>query len=147
MSITEIDYESAVSVVLESSNASCSHLQRKLNWGYARASSAIDRMEGEFIVGPMSTTGKRDVLPPCVHELWVKAQQQEKEIEALKEFKELYRRAIVNAEKPKDIRNWVHVARLGVGAGKAKMLCTMFGVDLHGTNIHIALDEQEQSHE
>lgn len=65
----------------------------------------------------------------------------------LKEFKELYRRAIVNAEKPKDIRNWVHVARLGGGAGKAKMLCTMFGVDLHGTNIHIALDEQEQSHE
>lgn len=74
-------------------------------------------------------------------------EEQEKEIEALKEFKELYRRAIVNAEKPKDIRNWVHVARLGVGADKAKELCTMFGVDLYGTNIHIALDEQEQSHE
>ena len=74
-------------------------------------------------------------------------EDQEKEIAELNGFKELYRRAIVNAEKPKDIRNWVHVARLGVGAGKAKMLCTMFGVDLHGTNIHIALDEQEQSHE
>ena len=84
MSILDGDYELAIKVVLESSNASCSHLQRKLNWNYARASLAIDRMEREFIVGAMSTTGKRDVLPPCVHELWEKAQQQEKEIQVLK---------------------------------------------------------------
>ena len=84
MSISDGDYELAVKVALESSNASCSHLQRKLNWGYARASMAIDRMEREFIVGAMSATGKRDVLPPCVHELWEKSQQQEKEIQALK---------------------------------------------------------------
>ena len=84
MSISDGDYELAIKIVLESSNASCSHLQRKLNWGYARASMAIDRMEREFIVGAMSTTGKRDVLPPCVHELWEKSQQQEKEIQALK---------------------------------------------------------------
>ena len=75
MSISDGDYELAIKIVLESSNASCSHLQRKLNWGYARASMAIDRMEREFIVGAMSTTGKRDVLPPCVHELWEKSQQ------------------------------------------------------------------------
>lgn len=84
MSISDGDYELAIKIVLESSNASCSHLQRKLNWGYARASMAIDRMEREFIVGAMSTAGKRDVLPPCVHELWEKSQQQEKEIQALK---------------------------------------------------------------
>ncbi len=84
MSISDGDYELAIKIVLESSNASCSHLQRKLNWGYARASMAIDRMEREFIVGAMSTAGKRDVLPPCVHELWEKSEQQEKEIQALK---------------------------------------------------------------
>lgn len=74
-------------------------------------------------------------------------EEQEKEIEALKEFKELYRRAIVNAEKPKDILNWAHVARLGVGTGRAIELCKMFGVDPDATSMHIAFDKQGPSHE
>jgi hypothetical protein len=79
MSISDGDYELAIKIVLESSNASCSHLQRKLNSGYARASMAIDRMEREFIV-KLCLQQESDVLPPCVHELWEKSQQQEKEI-------------------------------------------------------------------
>lgn len=72
---------------------------------------------------------------------------QEKEIEDLKEFKSLYRRAIVNAQKPKDIRNWAHVARLGVGTGRAIELCKMFGVDPDATSMHITIDEQGPSHD
>lgn len=113
--------------------------------------SINEKFEKAYVKHAPSWTLERDpdgrYKYPATQSAFLLFEGQEKEIEALKEFKELYRRAIVNAEKPKDIRNWVHVARLGVGAGKAKMLCTMFGVDQYGTNIHIALNEQEQSHE
>lgn len=84
MSTLESDYALAVQTVRKFNNASCNHLQRKLHWSFDRASLAIDQMEDQFIVGPMSTSGKRDVLPPCVHELWKKVQLQKNEIDALK---------------------------------------------------------------
>lgn len=70
MDITEQDYQKAVAVVMDCSSGSVSNLQRKLHWGYARAAAAIDRMQEEFIVGPMSPSGRRDVYPSSVHQLW-----------------------------------------------------------------------------
>jgi hypothetical protein len=74
MSISEQDYQLAIGVVREHCKASVSHLQRKLHWGYNRAAYAIDRMEKEFIVGPMAASGRREVLDLGIHELWQKAQ-------------------------------------------------------------------------
>lgn len=74
MSISEQDYKLAVEVVRKYWKASVSHLQRKLHWGYNRAAYAIDRMEKEFIVGPMAASGRREVLDLSIHELWKKAQ-------------------------------------------------------------------------
>lgn len=74
MSISEQDYKLAVGVVREHWKASVSHLQRKLHWGYNRAAYAIERMEKEFIVGPMAASGRREVLDFSFHELWKKAQ-------------------------------------------------------------------------
>lgn len=63
-------YQLAVSVVQQHSNASVSHLQRKLHWGFNRTARAIERMELECIVGPMTDSGRRLVLPVQLHELW-----------------------------------------------------------------------------
>ena len=72
--ISEQDYQLAKEVVRKYCNASVSHLQRQLHWGYNRAAYAIDRMEKEFIVGPMTASGRREVLDLSIHELWQKAQ-------------------------------------------------------------------------
>ncbi|MFW1749114.1 DNA translocase FtsK, partial [Acinetobacter guillouiae] len=63
MDIKEEDYQKAVAVVRKSLSGSVSNIQRKLNWGYCRAASAVDRMQSEFIVSPMSASGRRDVYP------------------------------------------------------------------------------------
>ncbi|NNG80576.1 hypothetical protein HLH16_00945 [Acinetobacter sp. ANC 5378] len=55
---------------MDCSSGSVSNLQRKLYWGYARAAAAIDRMQEEFIVSPMSASGRRDVYPSDIHQLW-----------------------------------------------------------------------------
>jgi len=70
MDILEQDYQKAVAVVMDCSSGSVSNLQRKLYWGYARAAAAIDRMQEEFIVSPMSPSGRRDVYPSNIHQLW-----------------------------------------------------------------------------
>ncbi|MFW1749065.1 hypothetical protein ACG9XW_23135, partial [Acinetobacter guillouiae] len=44
-------------------------------WGYCRAASAVDRMQSEFIVSPMSASGRRDVYPEEMHELWKELQE------------------------------------------------------------------------
>ena len=74
MEISEEDYQKAVAVVRKCLSGSVSNLQRKLYWGYGRAASAIDRMQDEFIVSPMSTSGRRDVYPEETHELWKELQ-------------------------------------------------------------------------
>ncbi|MFW1749113.1 DNA translocase FtsK, partial [Acinetobacter guillouiae] len=63
MEIKEEDYQKAVAVVRKSLSGSVSNIQRKLYWGYCRAASAVDRMQSEFIVSPMSASGRRDVYP------------------------------------------------------------------------------------
>lgn len=74
MDISEEDYQKAVVVVRKCLSGSVSNLQRKLYWGYGRAASAIDRMQDEFIVSPMSPSGRRDVYPEETHQLWKELQ-------------------------------------------------------------------------
>ena len=53
-------------MVLRDKKASTSYIQRRLQIGYNRAASLIERMEEEGVVGPANHAGKRDVLaaPP-----------------------------------------------------------------------------------
>jgi DNA segregation ATPase FtsK/SpoIIIE, S-DNA-T family len=51
-----------VAVVLRDKKASTSYIQRRLQIGYNRAASLMERMEQEGIVGPANHAGKRDIL-------------------------------------------------------------------------------------
>jgi DNA segregation ATPase FtsK/SpoIIIE, S-DNA-T family len=55
-------YDQAVAVVLRHKKASTSYIQRRLQIGYNRAASIMERMEKEGIVGPANHAGKRDIL-------------------------------------------------------------------------------------
>ncbi|GGC82181.1 DNA translocase FtsK [Chelatococcus reniformis] len=55
-------YEQAVAVVLRDRKASTSYIQRRLQIGYNRAASLMERMENEGIVGPANHAGKREIL-------------------------------------------------------------------------------------
>ena len=59
-------YDQAVAVVTRDRKASTSYIQRRLQIGYNRAASLIERMEKEGVVGMANHAGKRDVLaaPP-----------------------------------------------------------------------------------
>ena len=52
----------AVDVILETSQASVSMLQRRLKLGYARAARIVDEMEEKGIVGPFQGSKPRDIL-------------------------------------------------------------------------------------
>ena len=55
-------YEEAVSMVLETKQASVSMLQRRLGLGYTRAARLVDTMEAEGIVGPYNGSKPRDIF-------------------------------------------------------------------------------------
>ncbi|MGU3541127.1 DNA translocase FtsK, partial [Methylobacterium sp. A54F] len=55
-------YEQAVQVVLRDKKASTSYIQRRLQIGYNRAASIMERMETEGFVGPANHAGKREIL-------------------------------------------------------------------------------------
>jgi len=59
-------YDRAVAVVTRDRKASTSYVQRRLQIGYNRAATLIERMEQEGVVSPANHAGKRDVLagPP-----------------------------------------------------------------------------------
>lgn len=62
-------YDRAVAVVTRDRKASTSYVQRRLQIGYNRAASLIERMEQEGIISPANHAGKRDILvgaPPPV---------------------------------------------------------------------------------
>ena len=62
-------YDRAVAVVTRDRKASTSYVQRRLQIGYNRAASLIERMEQEGVVSPANHAGKRDVLagpPPII---------------------------------------------------------------------------------
>jgi len=61
-------YDQAVAVVTRDRKASTSYIQRRLQIGYNRAASLIERMEKEGVVTAANHAGKRDILagPPPI---------------------------------------------------------------------------------
>jgi len=55
-------YDKAVETVLQSGQASASHLQRRLKLGYARAARIIDQMEAEGLIGQSEGSKPREIL-------------------------------------------------------------------------------------
>ncbi len=55
-------YDQAVALVLRDRKASTSYIQRRLQVGYNKAASLMERMENEGIVGPANHAGKREIL-------------------------------------------------------------------------------------
>ncbi|MGI6246745.1 MAG: DNA translocase FtsK 4TM domain-containing protein [Pseudochelatococcus sp.] len=55
-------YDQAIAIVLRDKKASTSYIQRRLQIGYNRAASIMERMELEGIVGPANHAGKREIL-------------------------------------------------------------------------------------
>jgi S-DNA-T family DNA segregation ATPase FtsK/SpoIIIE len=61
-------YDQAVAVVTRDRKASTSYIQRRLQIGYNRAASLMERMEQEGVVGAANHAGKREILaaPPPI---------------------------------------------------------------------------------
>ena len=57
-------YDQAVQVVLRDKKVSTSYVQRRLQIGYNKAASLIERMEREGLISPANATGKREILVP-----------------------------------------------------------------------------------
>jgi DNA segregation ATPase FtsK/SpoIIIE, S-DNA-T family len=55
-------YQQAVQIVMRDKKASTSYIQRRLQIGYNRAASIMERMEQEGIVGQANHAGKREIL-------------------------------------------------------------------------------------
>ena len=55
-------YEQAVRIVLRDKKCSVSYVQRRMQVGYNKAASLIERMEKEGVLGPANHTGKREIL-------------------------------------------------------------------------------------
>jgi len=61
-------YQQAVQVVIRDRKASTSYIQRRLQIGYNRAASLMERMEAEGIVGQANHAGKREILVEAADE-------------------------------------------------------------------------------
>ena len=57
-------YDQAVAVVLRDKKVSTSYVQRRLQVGYNKAASLIERMEKEGLISQANATGKREILVP-----------------------------------------------------------------------------------
>jgi S-DNA-T family DNA segregation ATPase FtsK/SpoIIIE len=57
-------FDQAVAVVARDRKASTSYIQRRLQIGYNRAASLIERMEDEGMIGPSDHAGKREIFLP-----------------------------------------------------------------------------------
>lgn len=57
-------FDQAVAVVARDRKASTSYIQRRLQIGYNRAATLIERMEDEGMIGPADHAGKRDIFLP-----------------------------------------------------------------------------------
>jgi DNA segregation ATPase FtsK/SpoIIIE, S-DNA-T family len=55
-------YQQAVQIVVRDRKASTSYIQRRLQIGYNRAASLMERMEKEGVVGQANHAGKREIL-------------------------------------------------------------------------------------
>jgi S-DNA-T family DNA segregation ATPase FtsK/SpoIIIE len=61
-------YQQAVAVVTRDRKASTSYIQRRLQIGYNRAASLMERMEAEGVVGQPNHAGKREILVEAADE-------------------------------------------------------------------------------
>jgi S-DNA-T family DNA segregation ATPase FtsK/SpoIIIE len=61
-------YRQAVQIVLRDRKASTSYIQRRLQVGYNKAASLMERMEQEGVVGQANHAGKREILVGNEHE-------------------------------------------------------------------------------
>ncbi len=61
-------FQQAVQVVTRDRKASTSYIQRRLQIGYNRAASLMERMEAEGIVGQANHAGKREILVEAVED-------------------------------------------------------------------------------
>ncbi|MGI9463094.1 MAG: DNA translocase FtsK, partial [Aestuariivirgaceae bacterium] len=57
-------YDQAVAVVLRDRKVSTSYIQRRLQIGYNKAASLIERMESEGLISSANHAGKREILVP-----------------------------------------------------------------------------------
>jgi DNA segregation ATPase FtsK/SpoIIIE, S-DNA-T family len=57
-------YDQAVAVILRDKKVSTSYVQRRLQVGYNKAASLIERMEKEGLISAANATGKREILVP-----------------------------------------------------------------------------------
>jgi S-DNA-T family DNA segregation ATPase FtsK/SpoIIIE len=55
-------FERAVEIVRRDRKASTSYLQRRLQIGYNRAATLVERMEKEGVISPANGAGKREIL-------------------------------------------------------------------------------------
>ena len=55
-------YDQALEIVVQSSKASASYLQRRLKIGYNRAARLVEEMEERGIVGPANGAKPREVI-------------------------------------------------------------------------------------
>jgi len=62
-------YDQAVAVVLRDRKVSTSYIQRRLQIGYNRAASLIERMETEGLISSANHAGKREILVPGQEEV------------------------------------------------------------------------------
>jgi S-DNA-T family DNA segregation ATPase FtsK/SpoIIIE len=61
-------YAHAVQIVTRDRKASTSYIQRRLQIGYNRAASLMERMEQEGVVGQPNHAGKREILVEAADE-------------------------------------------------------------------------------
>ena len=62
-------YDQAVQIVVETRKASISGVQRRLKIGYNRAARMVESMEQAGLVGPLQSSGAREILvPPAANE-------------------------------------------------------------------------------
>ncbi len=57
-------YDQAVAIILRDKKVSTSYVQRRLQVGYNKAASLIERMEKEGLISSANATGKREILVP-----------------------------------------------------------------------------------
>ncbi|HFQ15521.1 MAG TPA: DNA translocase FtsK [Rhodobacteraceae bacterium] len=57
-------FDKAVAIIARDRKASTSYLQRRLQIGYNKAATLIEKLEEEGIVGPANHAGKREILLP-----------------------------------------------------------------------------------
>ena len=55
-------FDQAVAIIARDRKASTSYIQRRLQIGYNRAATLMEKLEDEGIVGPANHAGKREIL-------------------------------------------------------------------------------------